>query len=181
MKIYTKVGDGGNTQLFAGPKVSKDDARIEAYGTIDELSAVIGTARASNRDTQIDQILCEIQNDLFSVGAELATEDPIAAKTNFVAQQHVQKLEAAIDRFESHLSPLTTFILPGGSLAAAQLHVARTVCRRAERRIVTLGKLAEVSQELVPFVNRLSDLLFVLARYANLKEGLEDVPWRKPE
>ena len=180
MKIYTKVGDGGNTQLFAGSKVSKDHARIEAYGTIDELSAVIGTARVSNDDPQIDQILCEIQNDLFSVGAELATEDPVAAKTNFVALHHVQKLEAAIDRFEAHLTPLKTFILPGGSLAAAQLHAARTVCRRAERRIVTLGKLSDVSSELIPFVNRLSDLLFVLARYANLRNGVDDVPWVKP-
>ncbi len=183
MKIYTKTGDDGETGLFAGPRVRKDDPRIEAYGTVDELNAVLGLLRCASPPSEIDKLLARVQNDLFDLGAELATPDPKSRGTNLVRQQHVDSLEKAIDQFEANLAPLKTFILPGGTPAAAWLHLARTVCRRAERRVVTLSDdpNANLSPLVVIYLNRLSDLLFVLARAANQAAGVSDVKWEKQQ
>jgi cob(I)alamin adenosyltransferase len=181
MKIYTKTGDEGETGLFAGPRVPKCHPRIAAYGEVDELNTVIGVARAEGPPAEIDELLGRIQNELFSVGAELATPDPAKHGTNLIGEPQVLALEQAIDRFEAGLAPLKQFILPGGSRAAAALHLARAVCRRAERKVVALAQSGTaVSPALIRYLNRLSDLLFVLARGANSAAGLADVPWEKP-
>jgi cob(I)alamin adenosyltransferase len=189
MKIYTKTGDTGDTGLFGGPRVSKDDLRIEAYGTVDELNAVLGLARThfagdgkEKTVAEIDNLLVNIQHTLFDLGSELATPDPKSRGTNFVSAKQIETLEQAIDRFESQLPPLKNFILPGGSKGAAWLHLARTVCRRAERRVVTLSQRepGKLSPEILIYLNRLSDLLFVLARAANQASGHPDVAWKKP-
>jgi len=182
MKIYTRTGDGGETGLYAGPRVGKDTARIEALGTIDEVNAVLGLARAEGLAVAPDAILERIQNELFEVGAELSTPDPVAQRTRTIGPAHVQALESDIDRLESGLAPLVGFILPGGTRAAAVLHVARTVCRRAERRLAGLIREApgEVSLVLMAYLNRLGDLLFVLARAANAQAGVPDVARENP-
>ncbi|HEV2972314.1 MAG TPA: cob(I)yrinic acid a,c-diamide adenosyltransferase [Pirellulales bacterium] len=181
MKIYTKTGDNGETGLFGGPRVRKDSPRIEAYGTVDELNALIGLARSESLPGKIDELLARIQSELFDVGAELATPDPKRHGTSLVGPAHVAALESAIDRIEALLKPLKQFILPGGTRAAAALHVARTVCRRAERGVVTLSRAPDetISPDLIVYLNRLSDLLFVLARAANAAAGQVDVPWEK--
>ncbi len=179
MKIYTKTGDRGETGLFGGPRVRKDDPRIEAYGTVDELNAVLGLARCEPLDGPLDALLASIQNELFDLGAELATPDPQRSGTRILAAAHIARLEAAIDQHEAALEPLKAFILPGGTRAAALLHLARTVCRRAERRLVTLADREPISADLIIYLNRLSDLFFVLARAANRAAGLPDVPWKK--
>jgi cob(I)alamin adenosyltransferase len=183
MKIYTKTGDSGQTGLFGGPRVSKDDPRIEAYGTVDELNSVLGLARAATLPGDIDLLIARIQNDLFSVGAELATPKPDATGMRIIQSAHIEALERAIDHYESSLEPLKQFILPGGTPAAAALHLARTVCRRAERRVITLIKQPgeSVSAEIVIYLNRISDLLFVLARAVNRQCGVADIPWQKPD
>lgn len=178
MKIYTKTGDRGDTGLFGGPRVRKDDPRIEAYGTVDELNAVLGLARCEPLDEPLDSLLASIQNELFELGAELATPDPQRLGTHTIAAAHIARLEAAIDQYEARLEPLKAFILPGGTRSAALLHLARTVCRRAERRLVTLADREAISADLMIYLNRLSDLLFVLARLANRAAGLADVPWK---
>jgi len=182
MKIYTKTGDDGETGLFGGPRVRKDDPRIEAYGDVDELNATVGWVRSCEPPDAIDEILRAVQNDLFAIGAELATPDPEAHHMVLIDQVRIAALEQSIDQFEASLSPLKQFILPGGTPAAAALHVARTVCRRAERRIVTLDASAgrTISREIIVYMNRLSDLLFVLARSANSQAGAGDVPWQPP-
>jgi len=182
MKIYTKTGDAGQTGLFAGPRVWKDDPRIEAYGAVDELNSVLGMVRAEQPPTDIDALMVSVQNDLFCVGAELATPDPAASGLSFAADPRITALEQAIDQFEARLEPLRQFILPGGTKAAAALHLARTVARRAERRVLTLARDSEepISPLLVMYLNRLSDLLFVLARAANHAEHVADQPWQKP-
>lgn len=182
MKIYTRTGDTGDTGLFAGPRVAKDDPRIEAYGTVDELNAIIGQARANQLDAHVDQTLGEIQNYLFVVGAELATPDPASNQLKRVDEEAVDALEECIDAFEKMLDPLHQFILPGGTPEAAHLHVARTVCRRAERRVVTLSRAGEeeISPTLVRYLNRLGDLLFVLARLVNAQADISDIPWSQP-
>jgi cob(I)alamin adenosyltransferase len=182
MKIYTKTGDRGETGLFGGPRVKKDAPRIEAYGTVDELNSVLGIVRTTGLDSSIDELIRRIQNELFDLGAQLATPDPAAHNTFLVGSAQIAALEAAIDLHEQGLEPLKTFILPGGTPAAAYLHLARTVCRRAERRAVTLaGQATEpVSPQVVVYLNRLSDLLFVLARAVNRAAGEDDVPWQKP-
>jgi cob(I)alamin adenosyltransferase len=182
MKIYTKTGDRGDTGLFGGPRVKKDAPRIETYGTVDELNSVLGVARAMGLDADTDQLVGRIQNELFALGAQLATPDPAAHRTALVGREQIAALETAIDRFEAGLEPLAQFILPGGTPAAAQLHLARTVCRRAERRLVTLiEQSAEpVSIDLLVYLNRLSDLLFVMARAVNRAAGSADIPWQKP-
>jgi cob(I)alamin adenosyltransferase len=182
MKIYTKTGDQGDTGLFGGPRVSKNDARIEAYGTVDELNSLLGVARSFTLPQDIDQLVERMQNELFSLGAQLATPDPPAHQTALVGPAQTAALEAAIDHYEATLEPLKQFILPGGTTAAAQLHLARTVCRRAERRLVTLVQTSQqpIATDLVIYLNRLSDLLFVLARAANHAAGSPDVPWQKP-
>jgi cob(I)alamin adenosyltransferase len=181
MKLYTKTGDDGSTGLFGGPRVRKDDPRIEAYGTVDELNSVLGLARAEELDRELDQMLYTVQNELFSLGAELATPDPIAHGTRIIGSRHIGALETAIDRYDALVEPLKQFVLPGGSKAAAQLHLARTVCRRAERQLVALaaGSAEPISSDLVVYLNRLSDFLFVAARYANKAAGVVDVPWQK--
>ena len=182
MKIYTKTGDGGETGLFGGPRVSKDAPRIEAYGTVDELNSVLGVVRVQLSGGEVDALLAQIQNDLFALGAQLATPDPAAHQTALVDSRHIAALESAIDRFEEGLEPLKQFVLPGGTPAAATLHLARTVCRRAERRVVTLARQSSqpIAGEMLVYLNRLSDLLFVLARAVNRQAGQADVPWQKP-
>lgn len=181
MKIYTKTGDAGDTGLFGGPRVSKDAPRIEAYGTVDELNSAVGLARACGLGAAEDALLGTIQNDLFDLGAQLATPDPAAHGTALVGARHIADLEAAIDHYEARLAPLKTFICPGGTLPAAHLHLARTVCRRAERRLVTLSGQAneQVSSDAIVYLNRLSDLLFVLARAVNQMAGVGDTQWLK--
>ncbi|MEI8213721.1 MAG: cob(I)yrinic acid a,c-diamide adenosyltransferase [Planctomycetota bacterium] len=182
MKIYTKTGDAGTTGLFGGPRVSKDDARICAYGSVDELNAVIGIARSTRLSELLESVLDKVQHQLFSIGAELATPDPDAHHLKWDGTPHVLELEDCIDSLEETLAPLRNFILPGGSPQAAHLHLARTVCRRVEREIVRLGHDSRVSDvsHIIIYLNRLSDLLFVMARVANLHQGVADVPWQSP-
>ena len=179
MRIYTKTGDTGETGLFDGTRVSKADPRVEAYGDVDEVNAWLGVVRAQKVDEQIDAMLLKIQPTLFALGAELA--DPrnrIAARVTKAAltEAHVTELEAWIDALESGLRPLRRFILAGGSPGGAMLHLARTVCRRAERRIVALGPNA-VEPVVVTYINRLSDLLFVMARAVNARAGVAETEW----
>jgi len=182
MKIYTRTGDEGSTGLFGGPRVSKDDDRIEAYGTIDELNAAIGMARSTGLGIRLDRQLCQIQSELFSIGAELATPDPDQHQMRMIAHKHIAQLEHWIDEHEQALPPLKQFILPAGDAGATHLHLARAICRRAERRIVKLMRCESgLSQELVIYLNRLSDLLFVLTRVANRDADVEEVPWSRPE
>ncbi len=180
MKIYTKTGDKGETGLFDGTRVPKDATRVDAYGAVDELNAALGAAVAFLEDAEIAGVLQQIQRDLFAVGARLAdprlSREGKSEKDRFEPAR-VTHLEEIIDRFEAELPPLRRFILPGGARAGALLHLARTVCRRAERRIVTLARETEISPVVVTYINRLSDLLFVLARAANHRAGAEEVPW----
>jgi cob(I)alamin adenosyltransferase len=178
MKLYTRTGDAGDTSLFDGTRVRKDDARVDAYGEVDELNAWLGFARSLLADSDLDGELVRIQRDLFAVGAELA--DPahkIAARVTkaSVTDADVDRLEALIDRLEDELTPLRRFILAGGSTPGAAFHVARGVCRRAERRIVALVPPADPL--VLRYVNRLSDLLFVLARATNHRAGAAELEW----
>jgi cob(I)alamin adenosyltransferase len=180
MKIYTKTGDQGTTGLFGGTRVSKGHGRVRAYGEVDELNAILGVARAAlGGDEPTSDLLMTIQSELFDLGAELACTPERAQKGDLPLVQvaEVERLERAIDAREAELAPLTSFVLPGGSPAAAHLHVARTVCRRAERAVVALAGAEPVRSEVTVYLNRLSDLLFVLARDANRRAGVEDVPW----
>jgi cob(I)alamin adenosyltransferase len=179
MKIYTKTGDEGKTGLFGGPRVAKDDPRINAYGSVDELNAVLGLARTESLPAEIDQLLARVQNELFDLGAELATPEPERHGTATLDASNIAALEAAIDYHERRLPPLKTFILPGGTRGAAMLHLARTVCRRAERELVTLMSQQSIRCEGLIYLNRLGDLLFVLARATNAASGMADVPWLK--
>ena len=180
MKIYTKTGDDGTTGLLGAGRVGKDDPRIDSYGTVDELNAVLGLVRASGGlDADADALVARVQDDLFAVGAALADPDPKGRFHNAVAEGFVGRLEAEIDRLEADLPPLSQFILPGGSPAASQIHLARTICRRAERLVVHLGRRpgVDVPHHLVAYLNRLSDFLFVLARAVNRRSGVADIPW----
>ncbi|MEZ4220297.1 MAG: cob(I)yrinic acid a,c-diamide adenosyltransferase [Polyangiaceae bacterium] len=179
MKIYTRTGDDGQTGLFGGARVAKDDLRVEAYGTVDETNALLGVARATGLSPQVDEVLARVQTDLFVLGAELACAPGKADKLSMalLSAADAQRLEQAIDAAEAPLAPLTSFVLPGGSASAAALHHARTVCRRAERRVLAARREDGVRDELVIYLNRLSDLLFVLARRANHDTGVADVPW----
>jgi len=179
MKIYTRTGDQGTTGLIGGSKVSKCEVRIGAYGTVDELNAVLGIARAGVVTQQIDQILAQLQNQLFDLGAELANPQTDDQGTELLQGEHVTALEKQIDSFEENLPNLSAFILPGGCSTAATLHLARCVCRRAERDIVALSQEASVRDIVLKYINRVSDLLFVLARAANASAGVSDVPWEK--
>jgi cob(I)alamin adenosyltransferase len=182
MKIYTRTGDKGSTGLFGGDRVPKHHDRIEAYGTVDETNAFIGIARAhiANREAlaALDAQLDAIQHHLFTLGADLATPSESRAKTDRVVEQQVTWLEHRIDELEADLEPLKNFILPGGDLVAAALHGARTVCRRAERRVSRLSGLEDVSKVALVYLNRLSDYLFVASRWANLKTDVTEVIWR---
>jgi cob(I)alamin adenosyltransferase len=181
MKIYTKTGDAGITGLFGGGRVGKDHPRVEAYGDVDELNAALGLARAIDVMPRIDEVLVPIQRDLFAIGALLATPDREKMRQHLekanVDDERVAQLERAIDDADRELEPLRAFVLPGGTPKAAALHVARTVCRRAERRVVRLQTAEELPQVVVVYLNRLSDLLFTLARLANRRADAGEVTW----
>lgn len=191
MKIYTKTGDSGTTGLFAGPRVPKDDPRINAYGSVDELNSWMGVAIACLPSEIADSILAgqtlrvslqAIQSDLFSVGAELATPEPDAHQMRLLDDQRILALENLMDAAELELSPLTNFVLPGGTQSAASFHYGRTVCRRAERQVVSLMKQPGVADygRLLVYLNRLSDFLFVLARLVNCRSQQPDIAWVPP-
>ncbi|HZI99997.1 MAG TPA: cob(I)yrinic acid a,c-diamide adenosyltransferase [Gemmatimonadaceae bacterium] len=181
MKIYTKTGDAGQTGLFGGGRVYKDDPRVEAYGEVDELNAFLGAARAVEVMPRIDEVLVPIQRDLFSIGALLATPNLEKMHDHLAKAQiddaRIVSLEKEIDACDRELEPLRAFIVPGGTPKAASLHIARTVCRRAERRVIHLQKEVEIPQIVVVYLNRLSDLLFTLARVANTRGGAGEVTW----
>lgn len=179
MKIYTKTGDDGETGLWGGLRVAKDALRVHAYGTVDECNAAVGLARAAGPEAELDAILAQVQSQLFVVGADLATPGE-AASIPRVGEAEVSFLEGAIDALEATLEPLRQFILPGGAPAAAHLHLARTVCRRAERWAVSLSREEPCNPQVGVYLNRLSDFLFVAARAANARAGAADVPWESP-
>jgi cob(I)alamin adenosyltransferase len=180
-KIYTRTGDQGDTGLFGGGRVGKDDARVEAYGEVDELNSVLGLVRAIEIMPRIDEVLVPIQRDLFSIGALLATPDHDKMQEQLlkarIDDERIAQLERAIDACDRELEPLKAFIIPGGTPKAAALHLARTVCRRAERRVVALRASVLVPDLVVVYLNRLSDLLFTLARVANVRAGAGEVTW----
>jgi len=181
MKIYTKTGDKGDTGLFGGGRVAKSHPRVEAYGDVDELNAALGMVRAIEPMPRIDEVLVPVQRDLFAIGALLATPDRDKMRQHLekarVDDARVSELERAIDEGDAELEPLRAFIVPGGTRKAAMLHVARTVCRRAERRVVELASDTEIPPLVVIYLNRLSDLLFTLARVANKLGGGGEVTW----
>jgi cob(I)alamin adenosyltransferase len=181
MKIYTKTGDAGTTGLFGGGRVGKDHPRVEAYGDVDELNAALGLARAVEVMPRIDEVLVPIQRDLFAIGALLATPNREKMRQHLekarVDDERVAQLERAIDDADRELEPLRAFVLPGGTPKAAALHVARTVCRRAERRVVRLQADEDLPALVVVYLNRLSDLLFTLARLANRQADTGEVTW----
>jgi cob(I)alamin adenosyltransferase len=181
MKIYTKKGDTGKTSLFGGERVSKDDLRIRTYGTVDELNAVLGMvmAEAGNSHAMASALL-KVQGELFQLGAELATPRGKASTTALIQQGEIERLEKEIDSMEAAMSPLSSFILPGGTRLSSALHLARTVCRRAERELVSLNRQEPQRPDLLQYFNRLSDALFVYARYANHLAQVPDVPWVAP-
>lgn len=178
MKIYTKKGDKGQTSLFGGIPVGKDSLRLHAYGTVDELNSVVGMILAQSVSVTIRKILLTIQEELFVLGSDLAT--PLSKKTaiNRLEESNVERLEHLIDTLEKELPPLTSFILPGGSLQGATLHFSRTVCRRAERHTAGLMQQEEISEHTLVYLNRLSDLLFVMARFENKETNRPETPWQ---
>ncbi len=180
MKIYTRRGDGGETDLFGGARVHKDAVRVEAYGAVDELNASVGVAAARSGHEDLRKISEEIQGMLFDLGAYLATPDARRREKSGVPEltpADVERLEAHLDALDEELEPLRRFVLPGGTAAAAAFHVARTVCRAAERRCVTLAREAPLDEPAQSYLNRLSDLLFVMARVENCRAGVPDVEW----
>lgn len=183
MKIYTRTGDRGETALFGGGRVPKDNDRVEAYGTVDELNSVLGWALTVVEDGSTVERLSRVQHDLFSLGSDLATPTPAEGRrrpdTPPLPLERIQAMEAWIDEAGEATGPLREFVLPGGSAGAAALHVARTVCRRAERVVVGLAREEEVHEGVVRYLNRLSDVLFALARLENHRAGRSDVAWRK--
>lgn len=183
MKLYTKRGDHGQTDLFGGQSTTKDNPRVHAYGQVDELNAFVGHAHvAASSHAAISEPLLTLQNHLFILGADLATphNSAHADKTPRIDASHIQWAEKLIDEIWATLPPMKTFILPGGSELAARLHIARGVCRRAERDIVTLAKIEPLGDHLPIYLNRVSDLLFALARQANQYENVTDIPWISP-
>ena len=181
MKIYTKTGDDGTTGLVGGNRVKKYDLRLEAYGTIDELNATIGVLLSSELPENIAETLYKIQNKLFNIGSQLASDEKGEAFTASLAitAANIIEIETAIDDYQSRLPELSQFVLPGGNFAAAQCHVVRTVCRRAERRILQFAEHEKVNAETIIYINRLSDFFFVLARKLTFDSGLEEVAWKK--
>lgn len=178
-RIYTRTGDGGETGLIGGQRVSKDHLRVEAYGTLDELNSALGAARAVLEDLEVASVVEQIQHSLFALGAEIASPAADAVHIPHCTSQQVEGLEAWIDHFEAALPPLRAFILPGGNRVGSLLHLARTISRRAERRIVTLAGAEALNPEILRYLNRLSDLLFVLARTVNHRSGIAETVWRK--
>jgi len=179
-KIYTRTGDSGETGLVGNRRVSKDSPRIWACGAVDELNSAIGLARAQEPGKKMDAVLAGIQNDLFNLGAELATM-PTDFKKGMpaVGAKQIRAMERLLDRLNTQLGPLKEFIMPGGTKTAAALHLARAICRRAERECVALSREEELSADVVPYLNRLSDALFMLARWANREEHRQEAYWRK--
>lgn len=178
-KIYTRTGDDGTTGLFGGPRVRKNDPRVAAYGDVDELNSHLGVVLTGELPETLRSMLTRIQHELFDLGGELASPDPERMGTRVLDGSQIERLEREIDELSNAVPPLRQFVLPGGSLAAARLHVARTVCRRAERILLSLidsvpGQIGPVP---LTYVNRLSDWLFVAARFANFSAGVSDVPW----
>lgn len=181
MKIYTKSGDKGETGLFGGERVSKDSPRINAYGTVDELNSFIGLALTEVKDEEVKVLLKRIQNLLFTIGSDLATPDTEKNKKFNIPRinaEHIEELEREIDKFDSRLEELRNFILPGGCKSATLLHVCRTICRRAERKAIRLNNEVKINSDIIIFLNRLSDLFFVLSRYENKISGTEDIKWQ---
>ncbi len=178
MKIYTRKGDSGETGLLGGSRVSKASARIEAYGTVDELNSCLGLVRDCANIEGLDENLVRVQHQLFSIGSILASEGKSKIKLPVIGQEEVDFLETAMDRMDTELPELRNFILPGGSLAASYCHLARCICRRAERRVVSLMELSGVDEMIIHYLNRLSDYLFVLARFVTLKSGGQETPWK---
>jgi cob(I)alamin adenosyltransferase len=176
-RIYTRTGDKGETGLVDGTRVPKDSIRVQAYGDIDELNSALGLVRAFLIDDQLDSLIEELQKDLFTVGAELALSEG-DSNNKRITSQHILELEKIIDRYQLQLPPLKAFILPGGGKAGAVLHFARAVARRAERKMITLARSEKINDQLIPYINRLSDLLFVLARAANHRENKTEIQWR---
>ncbi len=183
-KLYTRTGDSGQTSLFGGRRVRKDHPRVEAYGTIDELNAALGVATSALRQRKLVAAIQSIQNELFNIGAELASDQPVRrgkrqAGVFQLEMTKVRRLEELIDDYDTRVPPLRTFILPGGSSASSLLHLARTICRRAERATVTLAAEEAVNPAIVAYLNRLCDLLFVLARYVSKADGRRELRWSK--
>lgn len=180
MKIYTKTGDSGETGLYGGQRVAKDDLRVATYGTLDELNALLGIALLQGADQEINGVILRLQGELFEAGADIATPLERGETVPRLRTELTARLEREIDRYEEELAPLGNFILPGGTAVAAHLHLARAVCRRAERHIVTLARQEQLNPEILFYLNRLSDHLFVLARLANQRAGVVDVKWERP-
>lgn len=176
-RIYTRTGDKGETGLVGGTRISKDSIRVQAYGNVDELNSVLGVVRAFLKDEEIDSLLERLQWDLFAAGADLAAPSDGEHDVPRITKDMIVFLERTIDKYQEELPPLTAFILPGGVQAGALLHLARSVARRAERSIVSLNKAEIINEHLIPYVNRLSDLLFVLARVVNYRAGTSEVEW----
>lgn len=177
MRIYTRGGDLGETGLYGGTRVRKDDLRVEAYGTMDELNAVLGIAANSTNDESLKKSIIAVQQQLFAVAWDLST--PLDGSADRVSEAQTKRLEKEIDEFEEELEPLRNFILPGGGADATAIHLARCVCRRAERRVVTLMRETEINPEVERYLNRLSDYLFVLARVATKRAGGQEVTWTR--
>jgi len=179
--LYTRGGDKGETSLYGASRVPKDSLRVETYGTVDELNSSIGVALAGCRHKEISKPLKRIQAELFTAGADLATElsSTGGVRVPRITKKDTERLERAVDELQAKLPRLTSFILPGGSQLSSSLHLARAVCRRAERKAVALGRAEEINPEIVPYLNRLSTCLFNMARYANLLEGVEDEVWKR--
>ena len=182
MKIYTRTGDSGTTGLFGGDRVNKDHLRIEAYGTVDETNSYLGLARSQISDhpkhLYLDQLLHKIQSELFILGADLATPNMARVEVPRIEEPHIIALEQEIDKLQDALPALKHFILPGGTVLASTLHIARTLCRRAERRSVSLQQVETVNNLAITYMNRLSDLLFVLARWVNIQMGISEERWK---
>lgn len=179
MKVYTGKGDRGETGLYGGKRVPKNSPRIEAYGIVDELNSFVGLAITETADKNVKALLLKIQNQLFTVGSDLATPEEKKQESDGTPVEFYSNIEKEIDKFEAKLEELKSFILPGGSKSSAHLHVCRTVARRAERAVVSLNNSVEIGNNILIFLNRLSDLFFVLARYENQVSGNPDVKWEK--
>jgi cob(I)alamin adenosyltransferase len=183
VKIYTRRGDDGTTGTLSATRLAKDEPRIEAYGTVDELSASLGLVRTSGLNPRLDEPVARIQADLFCLGAALADPDPRGRFQEALSLAAIEHLETEIDQFEAEMPRLTHFILPGGTAASSQLHLARTICRRAERRVVTLAQVPgeHAPPRAIAYLNRLSDWLFTAARWSNHRAGIPEIPWIPPE
>ncbi len=177
MKIYTKKGDSGQTSLFGGTRLQKDDIRIEAYGTVDETNAALGLL-SGMVSTDIADFLQNIQRHLFDIGAHLASDGSLSSNLPELKDEELKLLEDAIDAYDADLEPLRAFILPGGSRSSSFAHLARTVCRRAERRVVSLSQVQDVDVHIIKYLNRLSDYLFILSRKLNADQAVDDVEWK---